>query len=57
MIANGRNLGFAAGANVGMKRALDQGADYVLLVNNDTVVEPIFWPSFWRKRNATRRLE
>ena len=40
MIANGRNLGFAAGANVGMKRALDQGADYVLLVNNDTVVKP-----------------
>ncbi len=40
IIANGRNLGFAAGANVGMKRALDQGADYVLLVNNDTVVQP-----------------
>lgn len=40
VIANGRNLGFASGSNVGMKRALDQGADYVLLVNNDTVVNP-----------------
>ena len=40
VIANDRNLGFAAGSNVGMKCALDQGADYVLLVNNDTVVKP-----------------
>jgi len=40
MIANGRNLGFASGSNVGMKRALEQGTDYVLLVNNDTVVKP-----------------
>jgi GT2 family glycosyltransferase len=40
VIANGCNLGFAAGSNVGMKLALAQGADYVLLVNNDTVVQP-----------------
>jgi GT2 family glycosyltransferase len=36
------NLGFAAGCNVGMKEALDQGADYVLPLNNDTVVAPNF---------------
>lgn len=35
-----RNLGFAAGCNVGLRRALESGADYVLLVNNDTVVAP-----------------
>ncbi len=39
VIENGRNLGFAAGCNVGMKRALEDGAEYVLLVNNDTLVD------------------
>src|SRR5437868_900505 len=42
IIANSHNLGFAAGCNVGMKRALGQRADYVLLVNNDTVVTASF---------------
>jgi GT2 family glycosyltransferase len=42
VIANNRNLGFAAGCNLGMKCALEQGADYVLLVNNDTVVKANF---------------
>ena len=32
------NLGFAGGANVGIKHAFDSAADYVLLVNNDIVV-------------------
>lgn len=39
-IANGANLGFAAGMNVGLRRALAEGADYVLLANNDTELEP-----------------
>jgi GT2 family glycosyltransferase len=39
VIANGSNLGFAGGCNVGMRRALEEGADYVLLVNNDTIVD------------------
>jgi len=34
------NLGFAAGCNVGLRRALESGADYVLLVNNAAVVAP-----------------
>jgi len=29
------NLGFAAGVNVGLQLALDEGADYILLLNND----------------------
>jgi GT2 family glycosyltransferase len=40
IIANGRNLGFAGGCNVGIRHALAEGADYVLLVNNDTIVDP-----------------
>ena len=39
-IATGANLGFAEGNNVGLRAALAAGADYVLLLNNDTVVAP-----------------
>ncbi len=38
-IANERNLGFAGGANVGLEYARRQGADYVLFINNDTVLD------------------
>jgi GT2 family glycosyltransferase len=40
IIETGRNLGFAEGNNVGIRIALDRGADYVLLLNNDTIVHP-----------------
>ncbi len=39
-IANEENLGYAGGNNVGMKRALEKGADWVLLLNNDTTIDP-----------------
>jgi GT2 family glycosyltransferase len=42
VIASAHNLGFTGGCNLGMRRALERGADYVLLVNNDTVVKPDF---------------
>lgn len=38
LLVNSQNLGFAAGANIGIGRALERGADYILLLNNDTVV-------------------
>jgi len=37
-IFNEANLGFAAGCNRGIKRALSEGCDYVLLLNNDCIV-------------------
>lgn len=33
------NLGYAGGNNVGIRRALASGADYVWILNNDTVVD------------------
>lgn len=39
VIVNDENLGFAAGNNVGIQFALGRGADFVLLLNNDTVVD------------------
>ena len=38
----GRNGGWAGGNNLGLKFALDGGADLVILLNNDTVVGPDF---------------
>ena len=35
-----QNIGFAAINNIGIQRALDEGVDYVLLLNNDTVCAP-----------------
>ena len=40
VIENSENLGYAGGNNVGIRYALERGADYVLLLNNDTVVAP-----------------
>ncbi|WP_287128804.1 glycosyltransferase family 2 protein [Candidatus Cyanaurora vandensis] len=40
LLPTGDNLGFAGGNNVGIRYALARGADYVWLVNNDTVVDP-----------------
>jgi GT2 family glycosyltransferase len=40
VLANGRNLGFGAGCNVGIRDALEDGAELVLLVNQDALVSP-----------------
>jgi GT2 family glycosyltransferase len=40
LIVNPSNLGFGGGANVGFARAQERGVDYVLFINNDTVVHP-----------------
>jgi GT2 family glycosyltransferase len=40
LLIHDRNLGFAAGNNGGIHYALERGADYVLLLNNDTTVSP-----------------
>jgi GT2 family glycosyltransferase len=40
LIENGTNLGFCRANNVGMKWALEQGYDYVMLLNSDTKVLP-----------------
>lgn len=39
-LANGANLGFAAGMNAGIRLAVAAGADYLLLANNDTTADP-----------------
>ncbi len=38
IIANNENLGFSEGNNRGIRLALERGSDYILLLNNDTLL-------------------
>jgi GT2 family glycosyltransferase len=46
VLETGANLGFAGGNNIGMRYALESGAAYLFLLNNDTVVDPQVLNSF-----------
>jgi GT2 family glycosyltransferase len=39
-VRTGKNLGYAGGNNRGMEVALERGAEFVLVLNNDTTVAP-----------------
>lgn len=39
VIQNGRNLGYSEGNNRGIQFALEHGADYIFLINNDTRIQ------------------
>ena len=39
IIEAGTNLGYAGGNNLGIRYALDRGADFILILNNDTTVD------------------
>jgi GT2 family glycosyltransferase len=40
ILKNDRNLGFAAGMNVGIRHALSLRCDYIFIFNNDAVIDP-----------------
>ncbi len=40
VIESGQNLGYAEGNNVGIRYALEHDAEFILLLNNDTIVAP-----------------
>ncbi len=42
VIYNKENLGFSGGNNIGINEALKIGAEYVVILNNDTLVDPVF---------------
>ena len=42
LLEQSQNLGFTGGNNVGIKYAIKKGADAIMLLNNDTTVEPDF---------------
>jgi GT2 family glycosyltransferase len=56
LIQTGKNLGFAGGNNVGITYALKKGADFVLLLNQDTVVFEGWMDDLIQLANETPRL-
>lgn len=42
VIRNASNAGFAGGVNAGIRRALEEKAEYILIINNDTEVRKDF---------------
>lgn len=42
MLSNPRNYGFTEGNNIGIRHALLENCDFIMLLNNDTIVEPDF---------------
>ncbi len=55
LIEAGANLGYAAGNNLGLRHALDAGADWMMLVNNDATVAPDVVAGFERAARAYPR--
>jgi GT2 family glycosyltransferase len=56
LIVNNSNLRFAGGNNVGIRRSLERGAEYVLILNNDTVVDPGFLSRLIEVAESDRRI-
>ncbi len=42
IVQTGRNLGYSGGNNVGLQRALEEGAEFAVILNNDTLVQDDF---------------
>lgn len=40
VIENGENLGYSEGFNRGIDRAMERGAEYLMILNNDTRIDP-----------------
>jgi GT2 family glycosyltransferase len=56
LISTDDNLGFAFGNNLGIKEAIRSGCEYILLLNNDTIVTPGFIEPMMRIFNNERNV-
>ncbi len=56
ILNNKQNLGFAAGNNIGMKYALENDADYVLVLNNDTIIDKSLISNMLKTMEANRKI-
>jgi GT2 family glycosyltransferase len=56
VIANNRNYGFSEGNNIGIRSALSAGADYVVLLNQDTRVTPQWLSELIRAGESDERI-
>ena len=49
VVVNERNLGYPGGCNVGLRYALEQGAEYIFAINNDVSVDPAILDELMRE--------
>ncbi|WP_297338030.1 glycosyltransferase family 2 protein [Algoriphagus sp.] len=56
LIQSPENLGFTGGNNLGVKKALEMGFSHILLLNNDTLVEPDFLGKMMLKMNESAKI-
>lgn len=56
LLTNDKNEGYAGGNNRGIEKALAEGAAYIFVLNNDTVVEPGLLDSLVAAFQADRRI-
>jgi GT2 family glycosyltransferase len=56
LLENELNLGFAEGHNVGIRYAMNRHADYILLLNNDTIVHERFLSELVRVAECDSRI-
>ncbi len=56
VICTGKNLGYGGGANIGIRAALQFKPDYILGLNNDTIVEPDFMGAMVRVAESDPRI-
>lgn len=56
IIANSSNLGFVRANNQGIKLALQSKADYILILNNDTIVHPQMLTKLVRKAEEDKKI-
>ncbi len=56
IIQNDKNLGFSEGNNVGIREALDSQAEYIFMLNNDTVLDPSIFSHLLREAMSNNGL-
>lgn len=56
IIKNNINLGYAEGNNVGIRYAMQQKAEYVMLLNNDTIVDKYFLTTLIETTQQDRKI-
>ncbi len=56
LIESGANLGFGGGCNVGIRRAMSRGADYVWLINSDATADSTALSALVETAEANPRL-
>jgi len=56
LIINKNNLGFAGGCNTGVRYSLKNNADYILLLNNDTIVTNDFLSELVKCAESDRKI-